>query len=123
MEVNSKKLDELYKEWCGKHHTINSNRQVHDSAECIDFAKHCLKYAVREGEMILTLPDSKEVLQEYMETELDGRMLLLNITFPIANHFKTYPEYLKELVIEIVGNILSLIRRTNKNKNSDGIFN
>jgi len=56
--------------------------------------------------VIKSLPVSKEGLQEYMETTLDGRMLLLNITFPIANHFKTHPEYLKELAIEIVGNVL-----------------
>jgi len=32
MEVNSKKFDELYKEWSGEHHTTNSNKKVHDSA-------------------------------------------------------------------------------------------
>ena len=51
MEINSKKLDELYKEWSGEHHTTNSNKPTHDSAECTDFAEYCLKYAVSEGEM------------------------------------------------------------------------
>ena len=46
--VDSKKLDELYKEWSGEHHTTNSNKQVHDSAECTDFAEYCLKYAFQE---------------------------------------------------------------------------
>jgi len=54
MEINSKKLDELYKEWSGEHHTTNSNKQVHDSSECTDFAEYCLKLAVSEGEMIPT---------------------------------------------------------------------
>jgi hypothetical protein len=54
MEINSKKLDELYKEWSGEHHTTNSNKKVHDSAECTDFAEYCLKWAVSEGEMIPT---------------------------------------------------------------------
>ena len=54
MEINSKKLDELYKEWSGEHHTTNSNKPTHDSAECTDFAEYCLKYAVSEGEMIPT---------------------------------------------------------------------
>lgn len=57
MEINSKKLDELYKEWSGEHHTANSNKQVHDSAECTDFARYCLKYAISEGE-IIPLSDS-----------------------------------------------------------------
>lgn len=56
--------------------------------------------------IIKSLPVSKEGLKEYMETTLEGRMLLLNITFPIANYFKTHPEKLKELAIEIVGNLL-----------------
>jgi hypothetical protein len=54
MEINSKKLDELYKEWSGEHHTTNSNKPTHDSAECTDFAEYCLKYALSEGEMIPT---------------------------------------------------------------------
>lgn len=48
MEINSKKIDELYQEWCGEHHTINSNKPVHDSAECTDFAKYCLRYGLLE---------------------------------------------------------------------------
>lgn len=43
--INSKKIDELYKEWSGDHHTTNSNKLVHDSSECTDFAEFCLKYA------------------------------------------------------------------------------
>lgn len=54
MEINSKKIDELYKEWSGEHHTTNSNKPIHDSAECTDFAEYCLKYAVSDGKMIPT---------------------------------------------------------------------
>ena len=46
--INSQKLDELYKEWSGEHHTTNSNKPVHDSAECCDFAEYCLKYGINE---------------------------------------------------------------------------
>lgn len=46
--INSQKLDELYKEWSGEHHTTNSNKPVHDSAECCDFAEYCLKYGMEE---------------------------------------------------------------------------
>ena len=46
MEVSTKKIDELYKEWSGDHHTTNSNKKVHDSAECCDFAEYCLKYGM-----------------------------------------------------------------------------
>lgn len=58
MEINSKKLDELYKEWSGDYHTTNSNNPTHDSSECIDFAEHCLKKVVSDGKMIPT-GDSK----------------------------------------------------------------
>lgn len=34
-----KNIDKAYLEWCGDHHTNNSNRKVHDSAECQDFAR------------------------------------------------------------------------------------
>jgi hypothetical protein len=46
MEINRGKLDELYKEWSGEHHTTNSNKPTHDSAECTDFAEYCLKYGM-----------------------------------------------------------------------------
>lgn len=48
MEINSKKLDELYKEWSGEHHTTNSNKTIHDGSECTDFAEFCLKYALNK---------------------------------------------------------------------------
>ena len=56
--------------------------------------------------VIKSLPVSKEELPEYLETTLEGRLFLINITFPIANHFKTHPEYLTDLAVEIVGNVL-----------------
>ncbi len=33
-------MDEIYKEWSGKHHTENSCHPVHDSAEAMDFAQY-----------------------------------------------------------------------------------
>ena len=48
IEINGKTLDRLYKEWCGTHHTVNSNKPIHDSDECIDFAWYCLKVALEE---------------------------------------------------------------------------
>jgi hypothetical protein len=38
-----KHIDEYYKDWSGEHHTINSNRKVHDSSEVIDFAEYFYK--------------------------------------------------------------------------------
>ncbi len=35
-----KNMDEIYKEWSGKHHTENSCHPVHDSAEAMDFAQY-----------------------------------------------------------------------------------
>jgi len=35
-----KQIDEIYKDWCGEHHTVNSCHPVHDSAEACDFAEY-----------------------------------------------------------------------------------
>ena len=35
-----KHIDEIYKDWCGVHHTVNSCHPVHDSAEACDFAEY-----------------------------------------------------------------------------------
>jgi rubrerythrin len=35
-----KNIDEVYKDWCGEHHTTNSGYPVHDSAEAQDFAEY-----------------------------------------------------------------------------------
>ena len=36
-------IDELYKEWSGVHHTVNSCKLIHDSAEVCDFAEYYYK--------------------------------------------------------------------------------
>jgi len=38
-----KHIDEIYKEWSGVHHTVNSCHPVHDSAEACDFAEYYYK--------------------------------------------------------------------------------
>jgi len=43
-----KTVDEHYEDWSGQHHTRNSCRPVHDSAECCDFASYYHKYASGE---------------------------------------------------------------------------
>jgi hypothetical protein len=35
-----KSIDEIYKEWSGVDHTVNSCHPVHDSAECQEFAEY-----------------------------------------------------------------------------------
>jgi hypothetical protein len=35
-----KQIDEIYKDWCGESHLINSGHPVHDSAEACDFAEY-----------------------------------------------------------------------------------
>jgi calcineurin-like phosphoesterase len=58
-----KHIDEIYKDWCGEHHTTNSCHQVHDSAEACDFAEYYHKIvmeaneAVKETGKALNLPD------------------------------------------------------------------
>jgi hypothetical protein len=41
-------IDEHYKDWCGEHHTVNSCRPVHDSAEACDFAEYYHKQLIEE---------------------------------------------------------------------------
>ena len=42
-------------------------------------------------------------LSEWLQTTMKGRHLMMQITFPIANQFKTHPEKIPiELVVEIV---------------------
>lgn len=45
-----KNINELYLEWSGKHHTINSGIAVHDSAEAMNFAEYCLRESKPETE-------------------------------------------------------------------------
>ena len=47
-----KHVDEHYKDWCGKHHTVNSCHPVHDSAEACDFAEYYHKEKLDEGFII-----------------------------------------------------------------------
>ena len=57
-------------------------------------------------DVIKMLPDSKNELSEFLQKTKEGRYLMRLILFPIANHFKTHPEKLTDLGIEIVGNFL-----------------
>lgn len=42
-------------------------------------------------------------LSEWLQTTMKGRHLMMQITFPIANQFKTHPEKIPiELVVEII---------------------
>lgn len=43
-----KHIDEIYKEWSGVHHTVNSCHPVHDSEEACDFAEFYAKQALDE---------------------------------------------------------------------------
>ena len=53
-----KHIDEIYKDWSGVHHTVNSCHPVHDSAECCDFAEYY--YKVRHYEEMELM---KEILK------------------------------------------------------------
>ena len=45
-----KNIEEIYKDWCGGHHTVNSGLLVHDSAEACDFAEYYHKRRNEEEE-------------------------------------------------------------------------
>lgn len=56
------------------------------------------KPALQQGGVSGELP-----LSEWLQTTMKGRHLMMQITFPIANQFKTHPEKIPiELVVEIV---------------------
>lgn len=61
MKINGKSIDEMYKDWSGDHHTSNSGRPVHDSAECTDFAEYCLRERRMSALMKDVLPKRKEI--------------------------------------------------------------
>lgn len=45
-------------------------------------------------------------LSEWLENTKEGRHLLMQITFPIANYFNTHPEKIPiELVVEIINTV------------------
>ena len=44
-------FDKAYLDWSGDHHTANSNRNVHDSAEAMDFAEYCVKGFIQQNDL------------------------------------------------------------------------
>ena len=44
LTVNTKKLDEIYKEWRGNESCYDNGRPVFDASELLDFAEYCLKH-------------------------------------------------------------------------------
>jgi len=51
----------------------------------------------------ITLVSGSLPLLEWLQTTKDGRYLMMQITFPIANQFNTHPEKVPiDLVIQIV---------------------
>jgi len=55
-----KHIDEIYKEWCGEHHTTNSCHPVHDSAEACDFAEYYHEVMTEANEV--QEPDATAIL-------------------------------------------------------------
>jgi len=48
-----------------------------------------------------------DIISEWLQTTKEGRHLLMQITFPIANFFKTAPEKIPvELVVEIINTVV-----------------
>lgn len=101
MEINSKKIDELYKEWSGEHHTTNSNKQVHDSAECTDFAEYCLKCGLSEWQKAdageNTLPIQRVNRWAYLYDNWSAIML----GFGIAISFSILLNMIENIVVKI----------------------
>lgn len=60
---DKKHIDEIYKDWCGEHHTTNSSHPVHDSSEACDFADYYYKIITESNS---SLPHSV-IRSEYLK--------------------------------------------------------
>lgn len=75
-----KHIDEIYKDWCGEHHTTNSCHPVHDSAEACDFAEYYHKVIMEANEAenkinkalsLASINKQRELLIGLLEYEYD----------------------------------------------------
>lgn len=48
LTVNTKRLDEIYKEWRGNKSCYDNGRPVFEADELLDFAEYCLKHEANE---------------------------------------------------------------------------
>lgn len=97
MKIQDKELNQLRKEI---DHILDSG------ANSIRLLNMFEAFVDRHGEKFISskpvLADSMP-LSEWLQTTMKGRHLMMQITFPIANQFKTHPEKIPiELVVEIV---------------------
>lgn len=60
LEINTKKLGEIYKEWRGNESCYDNGRPVFEADELLDFAQFCLKHeanVIPTGESQSNIPD------------------------------------------------------------------
>ena len=77
LEVNTKKLDDLFQEWRGNKSCYDNGRPVFDADELLDFAQFCLKHEANEMMQECNEPE-KPTLIDYMRGKADiatGRWL------------------------------------------------
>lgn len=77
LEINTKKLGEIYKEWRGNESCYDNGRPVFEADELLDFAQFCLKHEANvlpTGEGQSNIPDvSSSVCKcPYCATEMKG---------------------------------------------------
>jgi len=62
LEINTKKLGEIYEEWRGNKSCYDNGRPVFEADELLDFAQFCLKHeanVIPTGERQSNIPDVK----------------------------------------------------------------
>lgn len=104
-------MNEPFKGFWNRLHSFVANVEVNDA---MSEEEKCMILSVcntevknlAQPDVIKSLPKEKGKLLEYLQTTMEGRHLMNSVLFPIANHFKTHPEKLKELGLEIIGNVL-----------------
>lgn len=62
MEINTNKLEEIYKEWRGNASCYDNGRPVFEADELLDFAGFCLKHESNIQPVAKSLPEYNEIL-------------------------------------------------------------
>jgi hypothetical protein len=60
LEVNTRKLEEIYQEWRGNKSCYDNGRPVFEADELLDFAEYCLKHKANDvgtGKRQSNIPD------------------------------------------------------------------
>lgn len=73
-------IEEAYKEWCGTDRLVNSNKEIHDSTECIEFAEYWHDKLVKTcdlADVVNWLPFNEENASHYNRLAKERKLIQL----------------------------------------------